>query len=149
MPIMRFTRITIIKINKKPGTDHINEELQFLGESLGLFNERDKDKSCFRIFITLVKSLKSGHRLTSDEIAEHTNLTRGTVIHHLNRLMESGIVVNQKGYYILTVDTMEELVELVKNNLVKTFDNLKSIAKNVDRKLELEWLINNYLELIT
>ncbi|HEY9706137.1 MAG TPA: winged helix-turn-helix domain-containing protein [Allocoleopsis sp.] len=134
---MRFTRITIIKI-KKPSQDHINEELQFLGESLGLFSERDKDKSCFRIFITLVKALKAGHRLTSDEIAEHTNLTRGTVIHHLNRLMESGIVVNQKGYYILSVDTIEELVELVKNNLVKTFDGLKSVARNIDKKLELE-----------
>ncbi|HYD03977.1 MAG TPA: helix-turn-helix domain-containing protein [Alphaproteobacteria bacterium] len=133
---MRFTRITIIKI-KKPNQDHINEELQFLGESLGLFSERDKDKSCFRIFITLVKSLKAGQKLTSDEIAEHNNLTRGTVIHHLNRLMESGIVVSQKGYYMLAVDTMEELVELVKNNLVKTFDNLKTIARNVDKKLDL------------
>jgi predicted transcriptional regulator len=133
---MRFTRITIIRI-KKPEQDHINEELRFLGESLGLFNERDKDKSCFRIFIALLKSLKTNHRLTSDEIADRTNLTRGTVVHHLNRLMESGIVVNQKGYYILAVDNMEELVELVKNNLTKTFDNLKPIARNIDKKLEL------------
>ncbi len=78
---MRFTRITIIRI-KKPERDHINEELQFLGESLGLFSERDKDKSCFRIFIIMVKALKIGQSLTSDEIAERSNLTRGTVIHH-------------------------------------------------------------------
>ena len=121
---MRFTRITIIRI-KKPDQDNINEELQFLGESLGLFNERDKDKSCFRIFIILINSLRKGIKVTSDEIADKTNLTRGTVIHHLNRLMESGIVVSQKNYYMLAVDNMEELVDLVKNNLVKTFDNLK------------------------
>jgi predicted transcriptional regulator len=134
---MRFTRITIIKI-KKPEQEHINDELKFLGESLGLFSERDKDKSCFRIFIVLIKSLKSGHKLTSDEIADKTNLTRGTVIHHLNRLMESGIVVSQRNYYMLAVDTMEDLVELVKNNLTKTFDNLKPIAKSIDKKLELD-----------
>jgi predicted transcriptional regulator len=123
---------------KKPVHEtNINDELQFLGESLGLFSERDKDKSCFRIFIILIKSLKTGHQLTSDEIAERTNLTRGTVIHHLNRLMESGIVVSQKNFYMLAVDNMEELVELVKNNLVKTFDGLKPIARNVDKKLEL------------
>ena len=133
---MRFTRITIIRM-KKPEQDHINEELQFLGESLGLFNERDKDKSCFRIFIILIKALKTGHKLTSDEIADKSLLTRGTVIHHLNRLMESGIVVSQKNYYMLAVDNMEELVDLVKNNLTKTFDNLKPIAKNIDKKLEL------------
>jgi len=138
---MRFTRITIIRM-KKPMAEHentqgINEELKFLGESLGLFNERDKDKSCFRIFIILIKALKTNHRLTSDEIADKTDLSRGTVIHHLNRLMESGIVVNQKNYYILSVDNMEELVELVKNNLTKTFDNLKPIAKSIDKRLEL------------
>ncbi len=133
---MRFTRITIIRINK-PEQDSINEELRYLGESLGLFSERDKDKSCFRIFIILLKSLKTNQRLTSDEIAEKSNLTRGTVIHHLNRLMESGIVVNQKSYYILAVDNMEELVDLVKNNLVKSMDNLKPIARNIDKKLEM------------
>ncbi len=134
---MRFTRITIIRM-RKPAQDHINEELQFLGESLGLFSERDKDKSCFRIFIVLINSLRREQKLTSDEIADKTTLTRGTVIHHLTRLMESGIVVSQKNYYMLAVDNMEELVELVKNNLTKTFDNLKPIARNIDKKLELK-----------
>jgi predicted transcriptional regulator len=123
---------------KKPDQEHINDELKFLGESLGLFSERDKDKSCFRIFIVLIKALKTGHKLTSDEIADKTDLTRGTVIHHLNRLMESGIVVSQRNYYMLAVDSMEDLVELVKNNLVKTFDHLKPIDRNIDKKLELE-----------
>jgi predicted transcriptional regulator len=134
---MRFTRITIIRI-KKPVQENINEELQFLGESLGLFSERDKDKSCFRIFIILLNSLRKGQKITSDEIADKTNLTRGTVIHHLNRLMESGIVVSQKNYYMLAVDNMEELVDLVKNNLVKTFENLKPTARSIDRRLELK-----------
>ncbi len=134
---MRFTRITIIRM-RKPEQENINDELQFLGESLGLFSERDKDKSCFRIFIVLIKALKAGHKLSSDEIAELTNLTRGTVIHHLNRLMESGIVVSQRNHYMLAVDSMEELVGLVRNNLMKTFDHLKPIAKNIDKKLELK-----------
>jgi len=134
---MRFTRITIIRI-KKPIQENINEELQYLGESLGLFNERDKDKSCFRVFIILLNSLRKGQKVTSDEIAEKANLTRGTVIHHLNRLMESGIVVSQKNYYMLAVDNMEELVDLVKNNLVKTFENLKPTARSIDKRLELK-----------
>lgn len=134
---MRFVRITIVKTGR-PEKDNLNQELQYLGESLGLFSERDKNKSCFRIFIALIKSLKTGRQLTSDEIAEQTNLSRGTVIHHLNRLMESGIVVSQKNYYMLAVDNIEELVDLARNNIMKTFDNLKSAAKNIDKKLELK-----------
>ena len=75
MKTMRFTRITIIRI-KKPEQDHVNDELKYLGESLGLFSERDKDKSCFRIFIVLLKTLKTGQRVTSDEIADKTNRSR-------------------------------------------------------------------------
>ncbi|MGV8150670.1 MAG: ArsR family transcriptional regulator [Candidatus Woesearchaeota archaeon] len=134
---MHFVRITIIR-TIRPEKDNLNQELQYLGQSLGLFSERDKDKSCFRIFIVLVKALKSQKKLTSDDIALQTELTRGTVIHHLNRLMESGIVLNQKNYYMLSVDSIEELVDVVKNNVVKTFDNLKTAAKNIDKKLELK-----------
>lgn len=133
---MRFLKITIIR-GIKPERDNLNQELQYLGQSLGLFSDRDKDKSCFRIFITLVKSLKTGQSLTSDDIADHTNLSRGTVIHHLNRLMEAGIVISQKNYYMLSVDNMQELVELVKQNLIKTTDSLKAVAKAIDSKLEL------------
>jgi len=133
---MRFVRITIIKI-RKPEKDNINQELQYLGQSLGFFSERDKDKSLFRIFIVLVKALKANHSLTSDDIAALTNLSRGTVIHHLNRLMESGIIVSEKNTYTLSVDSLEELVELVRGNVNKTFDTLKRVARNIDGKLEL------------
>ncbi len=52
--------------------------------------------------------------------------------------MESGIVVSQRNYYVLAVDNMEDLVELVKSNAVKNMDNLKSVARDIDKKLELE-----------
>jgi predicted transcriptional regulator len=133
---MRFVRITIIK-TKRPDNENVNEELQYLGYSLGLFSERDKDKSCFRIFIVLLKSLKTHGKVTSDDIAARTNLSRATVIHHLNRLMQAGIVVSEKNYYMLAVDNLKELVELARGNINKTFDNLKMVAKNLDQKLEL------------
>ena len=133
---MRITRITIIKI-RRPEKNNLNEELQFLGYSLGLFSERDKDKSCFRIFITLLKALKKGKRLTSDEIAELTNLSRGTVIHHLNKLMETGIVINEKNYYIISVDNVKELVSQAKENVIRMLDNIAEVADNIDKKMDL------------
>ena len=46
-------RITLIRI-RKPSRSDINEKLQWLGTSLGLFNLRDKDKSCFNVTIIFV-----------------------------------------------------------------------------------------------
>jgi hypothetical protein len=51
--------------------------------------------------------------------------------------MESGIVVNEKSYYMLSVDNLQELVELARGNINKTLDNLKVVARNLDQKLEL------------
>ena len=82
---IRRQTITIIR-NRLP-KKQVNEELQWFGDSLGLFNLRDKDKSCFRIFLELVKAAKVNNPLTSDEIGEHLKLSRGTVIHHINKLM--------------------------------------------------------------
>src|SRR3989344_7938323 len=80
-------RITIVKI-QKPMRQNINEELQWFGNSLGLFGLRDKDQSCFRIFIELLQATKSKEGLTSDEIAYKLDLSRGTVMHHVNKMID-------------------------------------------------------------
>lgn len=133
---MRFTKITIIS-TRQPKESDINEKLQWFGGSLGLFGMRDKDKSCFRIFIVLLKGLKEEKPLSSDEIAEQTGLTRGTVVHHLNRLMSSGIVTAERRGYILKVDKLEHLVDIIKDNVDRAFENLKEVGKELDDKLGL------------
>jgi len=134
---LRFTKITIIR-TKKPEEFNINELLQWFGGSLGLFNLRDKDRSCFRVFVSLLKNLKKGEEgMTSDEIAEETTLSRGTIVHHLNKLMESGIVVVERGKYLLKVNNLEELVDVVRNDVNKAFDSLKDVGKQLDKMLGL------------
>jgi len=129
-------KITIIRF-RKPLKKDINEELQWLGSSLGLFNLRDRDSSCFRIFIELVKSSRKKKPLSSDELAYKTELSRGTIIHHLNRLMGSGIVVNEKNKYILRVENLKVLVDEIEKDIKRTCSDLKEIAKNIDEELGL------------
>ncbi len=129
-------KITLIRLRKPIGND-INEELQWLGASLGLFNLRDKDKSCFRIFIELVKEAKvSSKAISSDQLAYHLHLTRGTVIHHLKKLIDSGIVIKEgnKGY-VLRANRLEDLINEVEEDMKRTYAGLKKIAKKIDMKL--------------
>ena len=134
---MRFVsqKITLIHIRKP--TPIINEELQWFGNSLGLFSLRDKNKSCFRIFVELIKSAKKKLPLSSDEIAFRTNLSRGTVVHHLTKLMESGIVVIDKNKYILRVDNLEILVDEIEKDIMRMCSDLKNVAKEIDHVLGL------------
>ncbi len=129
-------KITIIR-SSKPVDKNINEELQWFGNSLGLFNLRDRDKSCFRIFIQLLKTSKKGKSMSSDEIAAKLSLTRGTIIHHINKLMESGIVVSEKQKYSLRINNLYVLIEEMEKDFKKAVDDLKEVAKSIDRELGL------------
>jgi len=134
---MRYThRITIMNI-RKPAVKDVNQELQWLGSSLGLFNLRDKDKSCFRVFIELIKNAKKGIPLSSDELAYRLDLSRGTVVHHIHKLLESGIVVQAPRGYILRVDSLRELIDEVEKDLRRTCDDLRDMAKEIDENLGL------------
>lgn len=133
---MRFAyqRITFIKI-RKPARKDVNESLQWLGSSLGLFSLRDKDKSCFRIFIELLKCTKRGKSLSSDELADRLNLTRGTVVHHLNKLIASGLVVTEGRSYLLRVDTLSDLVDELEKDVNRTIGDMRKVADELDRIL--------------
>lgn len=134
--IIQSRKITVVKISR-PLKKDINEELQWLGNSLGLFGLRDKDKSCFRVFIELLKAAKAREPLSSDEIAERLGLTRGTVIHHINKLMESGLVTKVKNKYMLRVENMEDLIDELRRDFERAYHNLKQVAVDVDRSLGL------------
>ncbi len=129
-------RITIMSI-RKPDAVNINSELQWLASSLGLINLRDKDKSCFRIFIELLKSAKQQHALSSDELAHSLELSRGTVVHHLNKLMESGLVVNEHSRYVLRVSTLHSLVDEIERDFKRTCDEIRESAREVDKRIGL------------
>jgi len=129
-------RITIVTM-RKPARTSVNEELQWFGSSLGLFSLRDKDRSMFRIFIELVKSAKLGQPMSSDSLAETTGLSRGTVVHHLNKLIESGLVLYDGRHYWLRDNTLELLVDEIQKDAERTIENLRRAARELDRMLGL------------
>ncbi len=134
--IIREHRITIIRTSRPRETD-VNAGIRWLGQSLGLFSERDKESSLYRLFVELIKSRRRNEALSSDQLAYRLNLSRGTVVHHLNKLIESGIVVTDRNRYILRVQNLEFLIDELKRDIKRTMDNLKQIAKEIDEELGL------------
>ncbi len=133
---MRYEHYKITLIRRGQPEPNINAQLQWLGHSLGLFNLRDKDKSCFRVFITLLKSAKIGKGLTSDQLADLLHLSRGTVVHHLHKLQGAGIVVTRGNMYYMRVQDLKILIEEVERDVSHTLQNLKKIAENIDDTLK-------------
>lgn len=124
-------KITIINI-KKPKEQNLNQELQWFSNCLGMFNKRDKEKSCFRIFISF---LNEKAPLSSDQIAQKTHLSRATVIHHISRLRNTGIIIEKEKRYFLRINKLEDLTKEIEKDVISTFRELKKISKKIDEEL--------------
>ena|SRR3990167_9021267 len=123
--------ITVKKLRKSKISD-LNQDIQIITQSLGLFTKRDKEKSCFRVFVEILKN-KNG--MAAESITLNTNLSRATVIHHLNYLMKSGLIVKKKHKYFLRAKNVEELIRQISNDINETLDDLKKTARNIDNEL--------------
>lgn len=132
-----YQKITIVRYNK-PIKNDINEDLQWVGNSLGLFNLRDKDKSCFRIFIELLKTAKENKKISSDEIAHKLDLSRGTVVHHINKMIEAGIILREGNRYILRNDSLQSLVDQIESDAKQACKELRDVAKEIDERIGLK-----------
>lgn len=130
--ITRFQRITIVRIRSPENA--LNPEIQWLSESLGLFSERDKDRSCFRLFLAILQSKKP---LSSDELAFKLDLSRATVIHHLSKLIASGLVVIEEDKYVLRGKNLEQTLKKMKQDVLSAYEEMEEKAKEIDKKLNL------------
>ena len=129
--ITRFKRLTIVKVRSPE--DNLNSEVQWFSESFGLFSQRDKDKSCFRLFIALLQAKRS---MSSNELAYKLNLSRATVIHHLNKLISCGLIIIEENRYILREKNLELSLKRIKEDLIATFNEMESEARQIDKKLK-------------
>ncbi len=134
--MITFTRITIVNM-RKPESSKLNEDIQWIGNSLGLFGSRDKNSSCFRIFVELLKAARRKEGLTSDQLALRCELTRGTVVHHLHRLIECGLVRESFHTYYLQQGNLQEIVKLMKKQANDFFDDMIAVCQDVDKEIGL------------
>ena len=115
----------------------MNDDFEWFCYSIGLVSPRDKEKTSIKIFNTLLNAAAHGRSLTTDEIAKEVGVTRGTVIHHLNRMIELGLIIQRGGKYMLRVNNLEELVDEIERDIQSTIKIIRKISEGLDRKIKL------------
>jgi len=128
---MRKIILTIEPISES----NTNEELHWISQALGLFNSRDNEKSCHRIFIQLVKAKKDNKPLSSQELADLSHLSRATVLHHLDKLIESNIAKEMNHKFILIDPNMNSIILRLKKEMNEFMDEMDRVSKKLDKEL--------------
>ena len=124
----------IISIEPLSGSD-TNEQLHWISQALGLFNERDKEKSCHRIFIELIKAKKESKPMNSQDLADRAHLSRATVIHHMNKLIESNIVSERNHEFELIDPNLNSIILRLKKEMNDFMEEMEKISKKLDEEL--------------
>ncbi len=124
----------IIQIEPLSKSD-TNEQLHWISQSLGLFNERDKEKSCHRIFIELIKAKKENRLVNSQDLADKSHLSRATVLHHLDKLIESNIVIERNHEFRLIDSNLNSMILRLKKEANEFLDEMEKISKKLDKEL--------------
>jgi predicted transcriptional regulator len=117
------------------GTGDINTDLQWLCHSLGLFPVRDYNSSMYRLFIELIKDRKTDVVSSSDALAVRVGLSRGTVVHHLNKMIDSGIVIRLQEGYSLKEESVEGMVAQMRDRIEALFTDIEDVARRIDEQL--------------
>jgi len=132
-PLRQFT----VKKLREPLENKLNEDIEWICSSLGFITPRDQDKTAFRILKALIQSAKEGGGLTSEELTEHVEPTIGSVIYHLKKLMNAGLVVKLDSTYELRMNSFLKTIEEVEKEITSALADIKKIAKDIDDKVGL------------
>ena len=128
--------LNLVKIKKPTGNDP-NRHSIWLCESLGLITKRDKNMNCFKVFSEIVKANKEKKYLTSNDINRIVKISRSNVVHYLNKLINSGLIMKVGNKYELRENNLILLISEIEKDAALIFEDLKKIALEVDRGLGL------------
>jgi DNA-binding MarR family transcriptional regulator len=128
-------KILIRKI-RSPAPGSLDEDIDYLCKSLGYYSKRDRQYTAGKIFRLLVKeACEPDNCLSSDEIAEKLNLTRGAIVHHLNSFISAGIVVKEHNRYRLRSVSLQKSMEEIRADIDRIMEQMIKIAVEIDEKL--------------
>jgi biotin operon repressor len=113
----------------------LTERIQIISQNIGLFNERDKEKSCYRIFIELLKAKKYNQVMNSQELADKSHLSRATVLHHITKLISSGIVKEHNHKFALMEPNLNFTILKLKKQILDMYDEMDKLSKEIDQEL--------------
>jgi len=112
-----------------------NEQLHWISQALGLFNERDKEKSCHRIFVELIKAKKDNKQVNSQDLADRSHLSRATVLHHLDKLIESNIVMEKDHEFELIDSNLNAIILRLKKEMNDFMVEMEKMSRKLDEEL--------------
>jgi DNA-binding Lrp family transcriptional regulator len=130
-----FMRKIAIRSLERPDTDSPEALLKWFCTALGL-SANDSDDIEEKILKELFYSARANEGISSSEMNLDTDLSRSTVIYHLNRLIETGIAVKRGRKYYLRANEMSKVIEELEYDIEREMQRMLDVAKEFDSLMQ-------------
>ncbi|EET90014.1 MAG: hypothetical protein LVQ97_00100 [Candidatus Micrarchaeales archaeon] len=126
----------IIRSVEKPRDNHPQVLIKWFCEVFGLANDDEDNGIEEQILLRFAKAAYQGHGISSSELKLDKDIARSTVIYHLNRLMDMGIIIKRGRKYYLRAMDMSKTIEEIEYDLNREIMKMLDTAKEMDKLFE-------------
>ena len=124
----------VVKRIERPFSGSLEKELEWICGSLGFLEPIDRGKTAASVFREVMLSTEKQRPLTSSQISKRIEMSRGSVVNHLNSLQRSGLVVRQGRLYLARSRSMFRTIEEIEEDIERVFQRMKKIARGIDEE---------------
>ncbi len=128
-------RIVIRQVNR-PSSENAKEVIEWFCEVFDLSDGGDDIEPT--IFQEIVSNSMSGDGVTSKELTEELDMPRSTVIYHLNRFIDTGLVIRRGRKYYLRSEDLASTIEDIQADMFREFGRMIDVAQRMNNTHEVE-----------
>jgi predicted transcriptional regulator len=137
-PVRRASFKIVVRRVEKPFSHGVDKELDWLCNCLGFFEPIDREKTAASVFKEIIKGAERSKPLTSTALAKRVEMSRGSVINHLNNMLRSGLVVREGRFYMPRSRSMFRTIEEIEEDIERIFQRMKKTAKEIDEEFGIK-----------
>lgn len=130
-------KLFVIKEIRRPREEDVEKQIEWLCDSFGFWNRRDRDRTATKVFEAFVGAAQRRMLLSSDDVAHKLKISRGTAVHHIKKYVRSGLVIKGDDGYELRMQSVEETLGEMEHDMLRTIRMIRRIAKEIDEEMGL------------
>ncbi len=125
----------VIRFIEKPDQNDAEGIIRWFCDVFGLTSQEEENPVEEQILKSFIEAARDGKGLSSGELDLETKLARSTIIYHLNRFRDAGLLVKKGRKYYLRASEMEKVVQEIGYDLERELRGLIDASKRLDMML--------------
>jgi predicted transcriptional regulator len=122
----------VIRFVERPKSDNPEQMINWFCEVFGLTNGSGNNALEAQILKSFLEAAHNERGLTSSELRLDTDLARSTIIYHLNRFIDAGLLVKKGRKYYLRASEMQKAIAEIEYDVNREMHRMLDIAKDFD-----------------